>query len=61
MIKDERVRDRPMIESITFDLSGWHEHERKKERIVWANAGDILSLDVVPSPWKTFKPMERDR
>ena len=65
VIKDERVRNRSMIESITFDLSGWHEHERErskeKERIVWANACDILSLDVVPSPWKTFKPMERDR
>jgi hypothetical protein len=49
-----------MIELITFDLSGWHEHERAAERIVWGNAGDILSLDVVPSPWKVCKPMERE-
>jgi hypothetical protein len=50
-----------MIERITFNTSGWHEHERSEERIVWGNAGDILSLDVVPRPWQTFKPMERER
>lgn len=52
-----------MIERITFDTSGWHEHveNREPERIVWGNAGDILSLDVVPSPWKTFRPMEREK
>ena len=49
-----------MIERITFNTSGWHEHERSKEWMVWGNAGDILSLAVVPSPWKTFKPMERE-
>jgi hypothetical protein len=53
-----------MIESITFDLSGWHEHEREqaieKERIVWYNAYDILSLDVLPASSKTFKPLEQD-
>ena len=52
-----------MIERITFDTSGWHEHveNREPERIVWGNAGDVLSLDVVPSPWKTFRPMEREK
>jgi hypothetical protein len=49
-----------MIERITFNTSGWHEHERSEEWLVWGNAGDILSLAVVPVPWKTFKPMERE-
>ena len=51
-----------MIEPITFNTSGWHEHEpeRAKDWVVWGNAGDILSLAAVPSPWKTFKPMERE-
>jgi hypothetical protein len=51
-----------MIERITFNTSGWHEHEkeRKKDWVVWGNAGDILSLAAEPSPWKTFKPMERE-
>lgn len=51
-----------MIERITFDTSGWHEHEeeRKKDWMVWGNAGDILSLAAEPWPWKTFKPMERE-
>jgi hypothetical protein len=53
--------DHAMIERITFNTSGWHEHERSEERVVWGNAGDILSLDVVPRPWQTFKPMERER
>jgi hypothetical protein len=50
-----------MIERITFNTSGWHEHEqeRAKDWVVWGNAGDILSLAAVPSP-KTFKPMERE-
>lgn len=49
-----------MIERITFNTSGWHEHERAKDWLVWGNAGDILSLAIVPFPWKTFKPMERE-
>lgn len=51
-----------MVERISFDTSGWHEHEqeRAKDWVVWGNAGDILSLAVEPSPWKTFKPMERE-
>jgi hypothetical protein len=49
-----------MIERITFNTSGWHEHERSEEWLVWGNAGDILSLAVVPAPWKTFKPMENE-
>jgi len=51
-----------MIERITFNTSGWHEHgqEQSKDWVVWGNAGDILSLAVVPSPWRTFKPMERE-
>jgi len=51
-----------MIERITFNTSGWHEHEQEqsKDWVVWGNAGDILSLAVVPSPWRTFKPMERE-
>lgn len=51
-----------MIERITFNTTGWHEHEqeRAKDWMVWGNAGDILSLAVVSSPWKTFKPMERE-
>jgi hypothetical protein len=50
-----------MIERITFNTSGWHEHEqeRAKDRVVWGNAGNILSLAAEPSPWKT-KPMERE-
>lgn len=35
----------PLIESITFDFSGWHEHEREQERTVWGNAGNVLSID----------------
>jgi hypothetical protein len=51
-----------MIERVTFDTSGWHEHEqdRKKDWMVWGNAGDILTLAAEPSPWKLFKPMERE-
>jgi len=51
-----------MIERITFNTSGWHEHEeeRAKDWVVWGNAGNILSLTVVPSPWEAFKPMERE-
>jgi len=51
-----------MIERITFNASGWHEHEQERAKgwFVWGNAGDILSLAVVPSPWETFKPMERE-
>jgi len=51
-----------MIERVTFNISGWHEHEkeRKKDWVVWGNAGDVLSLTAQSSPWKTFKPMERE-
>lgn len=48
-----------VIERITFDLSGWHEHERSPKRIVWGNAGNIMSLDVVPAP-SVIKSMERE-
>ncbi len=49
-----------MIERISFNTSGWHEHERSEQWVVWGNAGDILSLAVLPPVWKTFKPMERE-
>lgn len=51
-----------MVERVTFNTAGWHEHEqdRAKDWMVWGNAGDILSLAVVPSPRETFKPMERE-
>lgn len=53
-----------MIELVTFDTSGWREckEERRTESIVWDNtAGEALSLDVAPVPWKRFQPMERER
>ena len=49
-----------MLERVTFDTSGWHEHERSEKWIVWGNGGDILSLAVVPVSRTTFKPMERE-
>jgi hypothetical protein len=49
-----------MIERITFNTSGWHEHERSNEWVVWGKARDILSVAVIPPAWITFKRMERE-
>ena len=50
----------PMMERITFNTSGWHEHERSKQWVAWGNGGDVLSLTAYPPPGLVLEAMQRE-